>query len=161
MDALDDQHDEAVVQQQHVALVQVARQGLVVEADPFLVAQLAVFAPLGVEDEALARFELDTGVFKLADANLRALHVGHDGHFAAALGCRQAYQRGAVDMVLRLAVGKIQAHHVDARTYHFDQDIEVRGGGADCCYDFCTTWHRSPCARAKVSKTWRLNRPAR
>ena len=160
-DLVDRQDDQSIVEQQDVGGAQVARQLLVVETAALDVAQFAVFAPFRVEDEGGAVFQENLAVLKLTDANLWPVQVGHDGHFAAAQGCRFAHHAGAVDMVLRLAVGKIQAHHIDARTYHFDQDIEVSGGGADCCYDFCTTWHRSPCARAKVSKTWRLNRPAR
>jgi hypothetical protein len=124
-DLVDDQHDQAVVEQQVVARPHVARQRLVVEADAFLVAQLAVVAPLGVEDERIAVDQFDLAFFELADADLRTLHVGHDRHFAAAFGGGAAHQGGAVDMVLGLAVREVQAHDVDAGADHAHEDVEV------------------------------------
>ncbi len=134
----------------------VARQGLVVEADAFLVAQFAVLAPLGVEDELVAVVQEDLAFFKLADADLRTLHVGHDGHFAAALGGGAAHQGGAVDMVLRLAVRKIQAHDVDAGADHLDEDIEVGRSRADGCDDLGATVHE----RVLVKNTKRSRQAA-
>ncbi len=57
----------------------VVRQLLVVEADAFLVAELAG----RVERELLARLEHDLASGELADADLRALQIGHDRDLAA------------------------------------------------------------------------------
>jgi len=57
---------------------------------------------------------------------LGALQVGHDGHDLAHAGSGLAHQLGAVDVVLRLAVREIQAHHIDPG---FQHRIEHLGGG--------------------------------
>ena len=72
--AFDFELQAAVVEQQDVARLDVLRQILVVEADAFLVAELAV----GVEDEAVADDQRDLAVVELADADLRALQVAED-----------------------------------------------------------------------------------
>ena len=89
--------DLAVVEQQHVAGLHVARQLLVVEADAGAVAQLAG----GVEDEGVAGLERDLAVLELADADLGALQVGHDAHGAPDLAAGLAHQLRA-----RLVVGR-------------------------------------------------------
>ena len=60
---------------------------------------------------------------KLADADLGALQVGHDGHHPASTVGRLAHQCGTVNMVLRHAVAEVQAHHIHACSDHvFKQD---------------------------------------
>jgi hypothetical protein len=125
-----------IVQQQHVLRTQVARQVLVVQAHAFLVAQFTVLAPLGVQDEAGAVFQLDLAFFEFADADLRTLQVGHDGNFTAALGGGVAHHAGALHVVLRFAVREIQAYYVNAGLEHADQGGDVVRCGADGCHDF-------------------------
>ncbi|MDT4837335.1 hypothetical protein FQZ97_710650 [compost metagenome] len=135
--AVHHQHDQAVVEQQQVAGADVARQVLVVQADAFLIAELAG----GIEDKGVARLERDLAVLELADTDLGALQVGHDGDLAPARLGGLAHQAGAVDMVLRGAVREIQPHHVDACGNHARQDLQRAGGGADGGNDLGGTGH--------------------
>ena len=112
---VDRQAQQAVVEEQRVAGPHVARQLLVVEADALARAELG---PGGVEDELLAGDERRLAAFDLADADLRALQVGHDRDLLADLGRDLADQRRAVDVVLRRAVREVEAHHVDAGADH-------------------------------------------
>ena len=125
--ARDVEHDQAVVQQQDVAGAQVARQVLVVEAAAFVVAQFAV----GVENERIARDEHRLVVLELADADLRALQVGHQRDFAADLARRLADPLGALAMVVGGAVREVEANHVEAGLHHLQQDFGAAGSGAD------------------------------
>ncbi len=107
---VDVQHDQAVVEQQGVAGLHVARQLLVVEADRGVVAE---FVARAVEHELLPGRQLGLAAFELADADLRALQVGHDRHRAPGALGRGAHHRRAIDVVLRGAVREIQAHDID------------------------------------------------
>ena len=94
----------------------VARQLLVVEAD-------ALAGCPARRSRRRARTcspatSIDLAAFELADADFRALQVGHDGDLLADLRRHLAHQRGAVDVVLRLAVREIEPHHVDAGADH-------------------------------------------
>ncbi len=117
---LDVEHDLAVVEQQHCAGADVARQLLVVEAGALAVAHLEA----GVEHEGLSLLERDLAVLELADADLRTLQVAKDGHGAAHLGGKLLHQRGALLVVLRRAVREIEPHDVDAGADH-----PLEGGG--------------------------------
>ncbi|MDT4841234.1 hypothetical protein FQZ97_750790 [compost metagenome] len=128
LDAVDREHDQAVVQQQLVAGLHVARQVLVVQADGVDVAQLGA---RGIEHELGAGFEPDLALRELADADLRTLQVGHDGHFAAGLAGGFAHHGGAVDVVLRRAVAEVQPHHADLGQDHLFQQFRRAGGGAE------------------------------
>ena len=108
------EHDLAVVEQQHRARTDVARQLLVVEARALAVADLEP----GVEHEALSLLERHHAVLELADADLGTLQVAKDRHGAAHLGGKLLHQRGALLVVLRRAVREIEPHHVDARANH-------------------------------------------
>ena len=111
VDVLDVHDDAAVVEQQHVAGGDVVDQFGVVEADAVAVAERAV----GVEDEVLARLEQHLAAGELADADLRALQVGHDADgAAAALASRSRSGVDALAVVVGGAVGEVEPHHIDA-----------------------------------------------
>lgn len=136
----DVQHDQAVVEQQHVARFQVARQVLVVETGALLVAEFA----FGVEDERLAGDEHDLAVFKLADPDLRALQVGHDGDFTAGLAGRFAHEFGALAVVVGSAVREIEPHHVQPCPNHLQQDFRRAGSRSDGSDNLGSAMHESP-----------------
>ena len=111
---LDAQPNETIIEKQHSARFHIVRQLLVIQADPMLVAQLAV----SVQHERLSSLESHAARGKFADANLRALQVRHDGDFAAQRMCRIAHHARSSLMVGGRPVRKIQSHHVDARSQH-------------------------------------------
>ena len=122
------QHDQTVVEKQHVAGLHVSRQLLVVETDACEIPRLGT---RGVEHELHARFQIHLALGELADADLRALQIGHDRHLAACpLRCL-AHQFCPVDMVLRLAMAEVQPHHVDAGADHLFEQRRIAGGGAE------------------------------
>ena len=125
---IDRQHQQAVVEQEGVTGLHIARQFLVIQAHSRFIAK---FGALGVEDERSAVDQLDLAVLELADANLRALQVGHDGYLLAGCPGRFAHHRRPVDVVLRLAMREVQAHHVHTRPDHPLQDLRRVGGRAE------------------------------
>ena len=114
------EHDLAVVEQQHRARADIARQLFVVQARAAAVADLEP----RVEHEALSLLERDLAVLELADADLGTLQVAKDGDRAAQLGGQPLHQRGAILVVLRRAMREVQAHDVDAGADH-----PLEGGG--------------------------------
>ncbi len=95
------QHDEAVIEQQGVARFHVAGQLFVVQPHTGLVPG---FGAGGVQHKRRAIDQLYFPVGKLADPDLGALQVSHDGHFGAgSLGGVADHVR-AVGVVLRGAV---------------------------------------------------------
>ena len=137
---IDVEHDQAVVEQQHVARFQVARQVFVVEADAIVVAEFA----LGVEDERLAGNQRDLAVFEFADPDLRALQVGHDGDFTAGLAGRLAHEFGALAVVVGGAVREIEPHHVEPCLNHLQQDFRRTGSRSDGSDNLGGAMHESP-----------------
>lgn len=131
-DAFDDQFEPAIVEQQDVAIDDVFRQVLVIEADAFLIAELA----LRIEDEGFADDEHDLVVLELADANLRPLQVAEDAYGPAELGGRSADAVGARLVVFSRAVRKIHPDNVDAGLDHALQHLGRGGGGAQRGNDF-------------------------
>ena len=92
---------------------------------PARAAQITRLLARGIEHEGRAWLQHDFAVDEFADADLRALQIGHDRYLApSALGGRPHHAR-ALDMVLRLAVAEIQTHHVDTSTDHFLQQSGV------------------------------------
>src|SRR5262245_62221437 len=87
LDALDVEHDLAVVEQEDIARLHVLGQLPVVEADLRSVAELE----LGVEHEPVPRLELDAAVLELPDADLGSLQVGHDADGAEGLAAELAH----------------------------------------------------------------------
>ena len=130
---IDGQHDQAVVEQQHIAGLDIARQLLVVQADTLDVARLDAGR---IQNEFLARNQQHLAVGELADANLRPLQVGHDGDLAAGALGDLAHQGGQVDVVLRLAVAEVQPHHIDASADHFFEQDRITGSRAKSGNDF-------------------------
>src|SRR3989441_466660 len=136
-DGSDLEHDLAVVEQQHRAGLDVARQLLVIEAGPVAVAQLAG----RVEDEALPLLERDLAVLEPADADLRPLQVAHDGHRAAGLRGDALHQRGALLVVRRAAVREVEPHHVHAGADHALEHHGVAGSRAEGGHDLGAAGH--------------------
>ena len=124
---VDRQHDQAVVEQQRVAGLHVARQLLVVQAHRVDVAQLGA---RGVEHERLRRARAST----LPSANLPTRIFGPcrsamiATSLPGALG-RVAHHRRAVDVVLRRAVAEVQPHDVDAGARSSAPASRVAGRG--------------------------------
>ena len=67
-----------------------------------------------VEDEALSRLDGHRTCGKLADADLRSLQVCHHANRATGVLGGLTQHGDALLVVFRRAVGKIQAHHIDA-----------------------------------------------
>ena len=127
MHEVDDQLDQAIVEQQHVAGPDIARQFLVVQPHAIHVAGLGA---RGVENKARAGLQHDLALGELAHADLGALQVGHDGDLAARALGGFAHQRRTLDVVLRRAVAEVQPHHVDTFAHHLLQDLRAAGSGA-------------------------------
>ncbi len=135
--SLDGEHDETVVEQQTVARVHVARQVFVVQAAAGLIADFAG----GVEREFLSGLQHDLAVLEPADPNFRALQIGHDGNGLAQAGGCFADELGAVNMVLRLAMRKIEPNDIDPGREHAFEDVWRGTGGADGGNDFGGAGH--------------------
>ncbi len=129
--------DQPVVQQQHRAGRDVLRQFLVVEADA---RGVAVFA-LGIQDEGLPGLEADPAVGELADADLGALQVGHDGNLAAQLPRAFADAPGVLDVVRGTAVREIEADDIHARGEHSLQHVRVAACRTEGRDDLGVAWH--------------------
>ena len=136
-DGLDFQFDEPVGEQKNVARAHVVRQLLVVQADPFRIAQIA----FRIEHEARAFGEGDLAFLELADPDLRALQVGHDAHASPQLIGEPAHQLRPADVIGGGAVGKIHAHDVDPGRQHVLEHGGISGSGTECGDDFGGAWH--------------------
>ena len=121
------QHDQAVVQQQHIVCFDFVGQVFVIQTHSVLVAQLGAG---GVQNEFSADFQHDFVVHKTADADFGTLQVGHDADHGAGAGRCFTHHFCAVAMVLGRTVAEVQAHNVDASAYHLLQNGWVAGGGA-------------------------------
>ena len=145
-DGLDDQHDQAVVQQQHVTSFDLARQGFVIEAHSIDIAELGAGS---IQNEFLPLRKHDFVVCKLANADFGALQIGHDPDLTPRALSGFAHEARAVDVILRLAVAEVQPHHVHARADHLLQHGRIAGCGAQCGDDFggtprlCVQWGRT------------------
>ena len=116
------EHDQTVVEQQQVARLHVAGQLLVVQAHAVDVAWLGARS---VQHELGTGFQKHLAVGKLAHADLGALQVGHDGHFAPGTLGGSAHRGSAINVVLRLAMAEVQPHHVDTRSDHRLEQLRV------------------------------------
>ena len=137
---IDLEDDAPVVEQQHVARAHVLGQVLVVEADAFLVAELAA----RVEDEVIAVLEKDLAFLELADADLRALQVGEDADRTADLGRDLADAVGPPNVVFGAAVREVEAHDVDAGADQRFEDERIARRGAEGGNDLGMTGHGHP-----------------
>src|SRR5208283_91730 len=126
-DRLDAQSDQPVVEQQYCSRSDVARQRLVVEPDALRIAEIAV----GVEDEGLSDAERYLAVRKLADADLGPLQVGHDRDLSAERLRRPAHELGALLVIGRGAVRKVESDDVDTRGQHAGQYVLGTARGSD------------------------------
>ena len=136
--ALHGQLQQTVVEQQRVAGAHVARQFLVVQAHG---ADVAGLGARRIQDEGLASHQHDLAFGELADADLGALQVGHDGDGLAHLGCDVPHQLRQRDVVFCLAVAEIQPHHVHASPHQLLQHLGRVGCGADGGDDLGGTGH--------------------
>jgi hypothetical protein len=116
--------DAPVVEQEDAAGRDVTGEILVIEADALAIAEFA----LGVEDEGLTLLEPGFALGEFSDADLRSLEIGENADRPSDAGSHLAHQLRAGDVVLGLAVGKVEAHDIDAGTDHPFQDVSVRGG---------------------------------
>ena len=126
-DRVHGEHDQAIVEQEHIARFHVARQLFVIQAHTVDVTRLGA---RGVQHKGGTGLEHDFAFGKLADPDLGALQVGHDGHLAARALRGFAHQAGAVDVVLGLAVAEVQANHIDACADHGLQQCGIAGSRA-------------------------------
>ena len=129
----------------------VARQLLVVEARR---ARWSPISHAGVEDEALALLERDLAFLELADADLRALQVAHDGDGRGRPCARSRLTScGALDVVVGRAVREVEPHDVDAGARSCVEDCGVAGSGSQRGDDLGFAWHRkeSEGARERAS----------
>ncbi len=119
--------DASVVEQQRVARLHVVHQLGVVEPDAALVAQREA----RVEDEGIARGELDPAVLEAADADLRALQVGQNADVAPQPRCDLAHLARRLCVLLGAAVREIEPHDVDAGDDHPLENRGVRARGPE------------------------------
>ncbi len=103
------------------------RQLFVVEPGALVVSKRA----FGVEDERRPGLERRLAAFELADADLRALQVGHDRHFAPQRARGVANHARASFVIGGDAVREIQAHDVDAGGEHAREDVRRIAGRAE------------------------------
>ena len=129
-DALDGQLDEAVVQHDGAALVDVLGQVLVGDGADLLGAlHLA-----GGQGEGLAGFQHLDAVLELLQTDLGTFGVQQSGHGLAQLGAEGLQHIQTALVLLVGAVGKVEAGHVHAVGDQFAQDavlIGRRAKGAD------------------------------
>ena len=88
-----------------------------------------------IQHEFGTGLQKDLAVFKLANTDLGALQIGHDGYLAPCAPGSFTHHGGAVDVVLSCAVAEVQAHHTDLSCYHFFQQINVAGSGTKGGHD--------------------------
>ena len=114
-DRRDIQHDQAIVEQEHIALFNFARQLFVIQTHGMHIAQLGAVT---IQHEGCAVFQKHLALRKLAHADLRALQIRHDRHHAARAARGLAHHMRPVNMVLRGAVAEIQADHAHLGANH-------------------------------------------
>ena len=120
-------HNQTVIEQKHVTGLHFLGQGFVVQTDSVDITELSARC---VEHKLLAVLQEHLAFGKLADANLGALQVGHDGHFTPCALGGFAHQASAVDVVLCFAVAEVQSHHVHPGADQRLEHLRIAGGGA-------------------------------
>ena len=130
---LDLQLHDAVVQQQHVASRNIARQAEITDAYLGRIAGRRIGAGDQVEARAHAQLHLAGG--EALDADLRARQVGEDTDLAANLERHGPHRLAAGDLRGRVAMREIQPHHVHAGAQHRFQHLRRIGGRAKRCND--------------------------
>ena len=127
LDRIDRDHDQAVIEQQHVTGLDFARQRLVVQTNRMNIAE---FGARGIEHKFLAGFQHHLALGKFPDADLGALQVGHDGNLAPDTRRDFAHHARTLDVVLCRAMAEIKAHNVDAGANHLLKDGRIAAGGS-------------------------------
>ena len=103
------------------------------------------------ERHVVAGLELGDPVRERADAQLRARQVLQHGHLAAGAAGGLAHERRGLRVLLRRAVGEVQAGDVHPRLDHADQHLGVTRCGSDGRDDLRaahSTPHATYCARS-------------
>ncbi len=131
------QGDQAIVEQQGVARVHVVHQAEIADADAVRVAWRGIGAADQVEAGASLERHLAGG--ETLDADLRPLQVGEDADFAALLRRCRTHRRHACRLLLGRAMGKIQAHDVDAGADEIIEHTGDIGGRAEGGQDLGAT----------------------
>ena len=91
-----------------------------------------------VEREFGAVGELHLARHESIDADLRALQVAEHAHVAAGAACAASRTSSQAPRVIGgVAVGEIEAHHIDAGADHVRENLRVVGRRAEGRDDFC------------------------
>ena len=84
---------------------------------------------------------LDLAILEFADADLRSLQVAHDAHGAAGLAAGRAHHLGALQVILRAAVRKIQPDDIHAGAEHLLEDFGIVRCRAERGHDLGAAGH--------------------
>ena len=155
-DRIDSDHDQAVVEQEHIAGPDLAWQRLVVQSHGVNVTQ---FGSCSIEHKFLPDFKHDLAQCELAHPDLGTLQVRDDGDFAANTQRDFTHQTGPLNMVLRRAVTEIESHHIDAGAKHLLQQGRIAAGRPQRGDDLggAPRYHAAPAARrVRISKAGRV-----
>ncbi|MNX85982.1 hypothetical protein D3C86_1178400 [compost metagenome] len=119
LDLQDLKLNSSIIEQQYVVWTAIGNQRFVVNSDSLLVPRSLVQG--SVENELLPLFEDHFSFRKTRNSNFRTLQIRQYRHEATVLGSQLTDQSGTSNVVLSLAVGKIQTHDIDAR---FHQSLD-------------------------------------
>ena len=151
-----DAHDHAaIVQQQFVTDAAVLDQVGVVDTDDVLVAFGQRVG--GREGELVTDLQFDALVGELGDADLRTLQVAQQCNMAAVLGGDVTDQARAGLVLVRSAVGEVQACHVQAGEDQLFDHFRRVAGGAKGGDDFGTADAHAQTPIVKRSERLLLN----
>ena len=128
----DREHNQAIVEQEHISGPGVARKFFVVQSYAILVTQLRARS---IKHKRSPCFQHHTSLGEFADPDLGALQVCHDGHLPARTLGRFAHHLRSVYMILCASVAEVQAHHIDTRVDHLLQQRHLTGGRTQGCND--------------------------
>ena len=134
---IDIQNYSSVVEKQDGARRNVFGEVFVIQSDPLLIAHRAA----GIEDELVPGFEGDFAVLKLSYTDFWTLKVAQnaDGLSHPCRGIADHF--GSRHMILRGAVRKIHADHIDAGANHRFENFWRVGGRAEGGNDFGMAAH--------------------
>ncbi|MNC23109.1 hypothetical protein D3C75_711240 [compost metagenome] len=151
-----DAHDHAaIVEQQFVTNAAVLDQVGVVDTDDVLVAFGQRVG--GGEGELVTDLQFDALVGELGDADLRTLQVAQQCNMAAVLGGDVTDQARAGLVLVRSAVGEVQACHVQAGEDQLFDHFRRVAGGAKGGDDFGTADAHAQTPIVKRSERLLLN----
>ena len=142
LDALDLQVDEAVVNQDVRAGLNLVGEVKVIQRDVLGRAEILLGGGLGGHDDGVAGLDGDLLVaFEQAGADLGALGVEQDADGQIELGGDAADALDAAVVLLVGAVGEIETGDVHARLHHLAQDVVAVAGGTHGAYNFRALVH--------------------